>query len=287
MSVNFTNYSVRPYNGSLQARSVGICTPSKYPPRVVPVILDWTKYPTGGVEVNLTGAGVLDPLDFIRSVVVDNLGQSSSIELFFPDTQFTLAVSGGSILSGFAFTFQQSVLIFNTGTPLQGKTTVYLCNFLVDTYEQNTIPKSLSLWLTSSTGPGQQSFSAPALGSQKTTTTFSLGTILSPQLLFGGARVSGRIIVTQMFVKITGNYAPFPGQVGMIVEIIDNLGVRVSVWQWYSPNDMSIFPMLMVGEERNIQMALDATKAYSIQNKSNALPGFCEFTYFWDWVDGI
>src|ERR1700723_2806495 len=127
MSVKFVNYTVVPYAGTLSGLNVGICTPSSYVPRVVPIVIDWSKYPSGGVQVNLNAQGILNPIDFIRSVVIDNLQQGSSIEIQFPDTNFTIVCPGNDILSAFAFKFQLNVLIFNTGSPLVNTTTVYLC----------------------------------------------------------------------------------------------------------------------------------------------------------------
>ena len=285
MSVKFVNYTVVPYAGTLSGLNVGICTPSSYVPRVVPIVIDWSKYPSGGVQVNLNAQGILNPIDFIRSVVIDNLQQGSSIEIQFPDTNFTIVCPGNDILSAFAFTFQLNVLIFNTGSPLVNTTTVYLCNFLVDTYLQSSIQEIVSLGAVTSTALGNQSFAAPALGTQKSVITFPLSTVNVPNLLFGGARLSGSIFITSTHVKILGNYSPNPGPLAMIIQISNNLAQQVAVWQFYSPNDMSIFPMLIIGDEQNTQSILPATNAYTIQNIGNAAPGFCEYTTFWDWVD--
>ena len=283
MSVKFVNFTVVPYAGALAGQAVGICTPSSYNPRVVPVVIDWSKYPGGGVSVNLS-AGVLQPLDFIRSVVIDNLGQQASIEINFPDTNFTMACNSGALLSGYALTFQLSALIFNTASVPTGFTTIYFCNFLVDTYNQSTVPITAVLEAITSTGPGNANFSTPALGSQLSIITQALTPTGINQILFGGARLSGTIVVTNMSVKVLGCYSPGNSPLAMVIEIDDNLATNWARWQFYAPNDMSIFPLLSIGDQSDIQLRLPATRQFSLVNVLNATPGFMQLTIFWDWL---
>lgn len=81
MSNNFINFTAVPFSGSgnLQGRDVGICTPSTYNPRVVPIEIDWLLYPTAAVLVDLTAGGVAPPIDRIRSVIIDNEGQVGAV----------------------------------------------------------------------------------------------------------------------------------------------------------------------------------------------------------------
>jgi hypothetical protein len=278
----FTNFTAAPYTGNISGQAVGICRPSKYDATVVPIVIDWADYPGGGVSINIQSQQVLTPIDFIRSLVIDNLGQRSDVEVYFPDTGFTVACAGNHILSAFAFTYQLTALIFNTTSNPVGSTTVYFCNFLVDTYDQTPIQSTETLFAASSPANGTQYYAAPALGTFRSYLNVPMSPRLTPFNIMASPRASGKFVLTQIECTLIGVYSPTAQAQVFAVQIIDNFSNIQARWQGYVMNDLGNGYLKV--ENAQTQVTLDATRAYFLENAGASLPGSFEFYFSWDWI---
>lgn len=285
MSQNFAGYTSRPFIGPLVGQDVGICTPSKYNPRVVKCIIDWSKYPKGCCEIDLRG-GIVNPIDFIRSVVVDNVSRLSTGTLFFPDTQFIIEYQPDAVISGFALTFQLRCLVFNSRPTETGFTTIFFANFLVDSYSQIAQPNSVDLWqVTSDPVFGQAIYHAPVLGSQNQQILISLSDTVSQTNIMQSPNSQGKYYITGMEAYAFGSYSDALAPKEMKVVIKDLTAGTVPYYlEWIAPNDPSIVSRqnLIINTMKFIP--LDSLHIYVMQNLNNTTGGFVIWTIYYDWI---
>jgi hypothetical protein len=153
MSQNFAGIATQPYIGQLytlpiQAASVGgVC---------VPLYFQWAAYGAGddqqsvSVPINLatgvqsSGSGV-KPLDYIRSVYIDNTGNPTPVFVQFADTNFTISAAPYSTGWYPVFTNAQQFLVVATGltTANVGSVRVYVTNVRTAPYTDPSLTSVL------------------------------------------------------------------------------------------------------------------------------------------------
>lgn len=84
----------------LSSLNIALCVPTRVRAdigaKAVPIVIDWSRYGVGtlmprlGVDINLTAQQTERPLDYIRSVYIDNSFSDFPVFVQFPDTKFTV-----------------------------------------------------------------------------------------------------------------------------------------------------------------------------------------------------
>lgn len=94
-------------------------------------------------------------------------------------------------------------------------------------------------------------------------------------------------MLTSYNMNIIGCYSDGISPRAVVIEILNNLGQAIEIVQFYAPNEINDFYYRKnILDQSSKQISLDATRTYTIQNIGAALPGLCEFRYYWDWIAG-
>jgi len=138
MSLNFIQVPAADWIGQVSGQATNLCAPMASAPRIVPIKIDWSLYPTitnidFGVRLNMEGTNVVNELDRIVSVYIDNLGSPTPMYVWFPDTGFTAVAGPGAAGWMPVITNQRKASVYGLGF-VSGRipvTTVHFCNFFV------------------------------------------------------------------------------------------------------------------------------------------------------------
>lgn len=124
MSINFSSFDQQSYIGQpiSQPISLGANLLKPTPPQLVRLSIPWASYGASslnqqiGVSANLFAQGqTTSPLDFIRSVFIDNTFVSVPVYVQFPDTLATYLCPAYGQAMHPVFTYQQQFTIFGDG----------------------------------------------------------------------------------------------------------------------------------------------------------------------------
>lgn len=109
---------------SIPAAPISLCKASSVPPRACFVEINWSKYPTGNVSIDLLGITAGQRIDIIKSVYIDNLGINIPVTVFFPDTQHEVVCGANATLSEDVLTgnLQAQIILGNTSISLSSLT---------------------------------------------------------------------------------------------------------------------------------------------------------------------
>jgi hypothetical protein len=108
--------------------------------QVVPIAINWSYYPTGGVSINFVGGNSGQPglLDKILMVYINNAQSSDAVTVYFPDTGMFVTADAGSVGYYPVFTnlFVASVFLGTTGSGITqvDQTQIFFCNFAVPAF---------------------------------------------------------------------------------------------------------------------------------------------------------
>jgi len=282
MAQNFINYTSAPYAGALVANNVGICTPSKFPPRTVVATIDWSKYPTGCVEIDLNAnASVLQSFDFIRSIQIDNTKVRNSVQILFPDTNNDVSCPNDTIVSSYVLTLQMRALVFGVVNG-SGLTRIFFNNFIVDTFTQENLPFSVMLGEQTSNANGDTNYNTVTLGRQFTSYLLALNTNIPIANLFGSPILGRNIVFTNIQARAIGCYTDKTTPQPMEAILFSN-AVPINVWRWYAPNDMSLLSGIEITPKHSIQEALNiSSQNLSLKNNLNLTSGFLQVDFHYD-----
>lgn len=119
MAINFIPPAVQKYIGTPYGVPIGLCTPLKSAPAVVPLTIDWSLYQAASnnpvaIEVDLTAnKNPVNSLDTIRSIYIDNSFSFTPIYVIFPDTGFTVICPANSIVMSPVFNnLNQKIIVY-------------------------------------------------------------------------------------------------------------------------------------------------------------------------------
>ena len=283
MSFPFNNYTPTPFNGSPTGLPVGVCMPSTFPPKTVAIVIDWTKYPTNCVLVDMNASGIINPLDKIRSVIVDNLTNYASVIVNFPDIGFNIVTAPDSNVSGVALTNQLKFFVFRSAnassiTAGSMQTTIFVCNFLVDTYSQENISQSVTLG--ASTGLG--TYAPFALGDLHAFQVVLMSTTAPTYVMFGSPQLNKQFRITKIQMRALGLYSEGFSQQAAAIGLCRNTTTDiVFVGQMIVPNNLNVQPNYLIFDSGDIQTPLDGGNTYFLKNLGNTMAGQVQVDIWW------
>lgn len=169
-----------PYTLPVSVRNSRFSGERKLPPTCAATIWQWAQYGASTVVPNVAGTINLQAqipgvtlIDQIRSVRIDNLGNSAPVYVQFPDTLYTIVAPPNTVVWERAETAGLQAVVAGEGftNANVGVTAVYFCNYEVPPFIDYQFPTAQQLWLASSTitrGTSiyNQNFGTPALGDQ-------------------------------------------------------------------------------------------------------------------------
>lgn len=291
MAQNFTNFTPAPFRGQVNSQNVGICTPSKYPPKTVVMEINWSQYPTGCISIDLaSNRGVIDSLDFIRSIVVDNTGRNVPVQVVFPDTKYDVSCPADCTVTQPIETFQLKVLIFSISNLFGlGITRIFFNNFLMDSSQQYNNTSTINFWQSSDNlinSPINQRYTAPALGSIFMQYLVDLSSVAPSPPLFGSPLLtpaSMRLIITNVQCTLLAVYTDGNTALGGNVTLFSG-ATGIYVWNFTIPNDLSIYSGApSIYPRTAIQESIIMSNPITIRNTGATIPrGFVQLDFQFD-----
>lgn len=235
MSRNFTLIPAQQLTFRPQSFPASLLNPASIKPAAVFVQIGWASYgggsakPDVNVLVNVSVGGPRQPIDIIRSVKIDNLGNPNPVYVYFTDTADTIVAPPNTIVWEPVVTNQKvaNVICLGMTDGATGNSTIYFTNFMISPYVDREVDQALSLYRgstviqrTNSLLPG---FGVPALGDQ---TAFSdifaqdpatlppvANTILGPATgwyyitsMFISCRIGVAALASAGFVVVNGKF---------------------------------------------------------------------------------
>ncbi len=186
MSLTLPTVSVTPLRIPIRNTPASLYNKGYVPPRSLMASFNWaTDYgasaatPDVNVLVNVQAGGAQEPIDYIRSVKIDNTGNSFPVYVYFLDTTDTIVAPPDTIVWEPVVTNGKvaNVILQGATTAGLGNTKVYFCNFFVPPYIDPAVNRVVPQYLGSPTiqrsnilTPG---FGPPALGDQVINIDFS------------------------------------------------------------------------------------------------------------------
>lgn len=164
MALKYTNYVATPWAGPLVAKQIGLCQVSNTAPAVVMVDIDWSKYTSGFVQIDLLTQSPGQRIDVIKSVYVDNIGMVLPITVLFPDTQCEItcqanATGGQAVLTG---NLQANIILGTTSISLSNlkaaTTRIYFSNVDLHPYLNSQTPGAIAFYEASNSPGTAQAF---------------------------------------------------------------------------------------------------------------------------------
>lgn len=215
---SFLGIQAFPYQGKLIRQPLQLGGLSKWPPCVVPIIIDWNvpwnaagNPANVGVLLNLLTGAVSQPLDLIKSVYIDNTNSSVPIYVRFPSTGMTIVAAPNTDGWYPAITQDLNVQVFAEGLTAGSipTTGIWFTNVLIDAYSDPEINQAVALWLASAsisrgTTILNTNFGAPALGDQTINFMDPTGGVtgILHDNIWGTPLASGFIYLTHCFVTV-------------------------------------------------------------------------------------
>lgn len=217
MSLSLPTVAIEPLRIPIRNTPASLYNPGYVPPRSLLAQFNWaTDYGAGSAKpdvnvlVNVQAGGAQQPIDFIRSVKIDNLGNSFPVYVYFLDTTDTIVAPPDTIVWEPVVTNSRvaNVILQGAQTAGLGNTKVYFCNFFVPPYVDPAVNRVVPQWIGSPTiqrsnilTPG---FGPPALGDQTESHlgTMGGGTGVFVNNLFGSPYSTGFIYLTHISVKV-------------------------------------------------------------------------------------
>lgn len=196
MSISLPTVAITPLRTPVRNMAAALLNPAQVPPRSIMAAFDWvneyggsTSNPNVNVLVGMEAGGAQMPVDIIRSVKIDNLGNSFPVYVYFLDTTDTIVAPPNTIVWEPVVTNAKIANVICTGivNGVRATTKVYFCNFFVPPYVNPEQSQSAPLLIASPNGGGQ-------LGSgvnQLILTTQGAGYTAVPAVTIGAAPVGG------------------------------------------------------------------------------------------------
>lgn len=192
---------------------VGLLKAPAVAPRSLVATFNWktdygagTNKPNVNVLVGMQGGGAQLPIDQIRSVKIDNLGNDFPVYVFFLDSTDTIVAPPNTVVWEPVVTNQAlaNVVMLGATDAGLGQTRVYFCNIVVPPYVDAEIDQAVALWKASaSISKGtilqNMNYGVPCLGDQ----TFDDSIILNN----GGSGTINFPIPATGFIYFNGFYA--------------------------------------------------------------------------------
>lgn len=244
MAIDLSKYTPAPYQGRLLAKPVGLCLASKGRPQTVVLTIDWSLYPGHVVSINLqAGAGqqVVDPLDFIRSMYVDNQGVRSAVAVMFTDTAFEVFCEPDAAIAAPVITFQKTLVVLGGFSANAGTTRIYLNNFPLAPFESKPIGEVLAA-AYSSTLPGQGAAIVGYGAGDSTKEIISVCTVLTNVIVLPAVvTTTGFYIINNLDFSVVGNYSDSLTPIAMQYQLKQGALPALYQWSWYARNDIEDF----------------------------------------------
>lgn len=180
MSIVLPTVATRPLVVKPRKVAAALLNPASIPPTSIMVPFNWaseygagTAVPNVNVLVNVTEGGAQIPIDQIRSVKIDNLGNPAPVYVYFLDTTDTIVAPANTIVWEPVVTNAKIANVILQGASDGagvGQTKVYFCNFFVPPYVNAEINQAVALYKGSPsiqrTNTLQPGYGPPALGDQ-------------------------------------------------------------------------------------------------------------------------
>lgn len=280
--------------GAPQGLPASVCKPSKYPPTVVPVVIDWASYgasfarPNVGVILDTILAGSRQQLDQIASVVIDNTGVPVPVYVQFLDTLDIAICPPFSKVVQQVQTNQLNANIYGLGftdlTP--GRTKIQFCNVVLPPIVEPEIQTVFPQWISSPniarSNALTSGFYAPALGDQTVQTRLSAAAAGSSTIL-NSVTGGGFYIVTSVVVQLF-NPIGFAGfQQEMDFGIFSTSGD--ALYRWHAgaraTGDAFVSGVVPIYSVGGLQLKLSADVGWQLSNFNNIGAGTidCYLTY--------
>jgi hypothetical protein len=217
---SFAGIATLPFQPAVIGVPLDLATPSKYPPTVVPISVNWLvpwqqagNPASVGVLLNLemgTG-GQRPPLDKIQSVYVDNYNSSVPVYVVFPSTGFTITAPPGTSTWYPVITNNLVVEVFVIGLtagfiPTTG---IWFSNVIMQPYSDAEINQTIvqnlaSAAITRGSTIYNTNFGIPALGDQTAQYNGTANAAVLFNNLWGTPLASGFIYLTNVTFDVLG-----------------------------------------------------------------------------------
>lgn len=278
MSLRLPTASIVPLRIPIRNTPASLYNAGYVPPRSLMASFDWTidyaasaANPDINVLVNVQAGGAQEPIDYIRSVKIDNTGNSFPVYVYFLDTTDTIVAPPDTIVWEPVVTNGKvaNVILQGAGNAGLGQTKVYFCNFFVPPYIDPAVNRVVPQWLGSPTiqrsnilTPG---FGPPALGDQffSTPVLLSAGTGKNNSIpLWGCPYSAGFIYVTGIWFSLSNGFTNVANAVIPMFRIKEGSNILCEA-------DLPIADYHINGLNSNnflaltgLQLRLDATKSW-------------------------
>lgn len=254
MSTDFPNINIDQLVRPIRNTPSSLLNRAYVPPRSLVAFLDWaadygagTAKPNVNVLVNVQAGGAQAPIDFIRSVKIDNTGNAAPVYVEFLDTTDTIVAPPNTIVWEPVVTNSKVANVIMLGASgVVGKTRVYFCNFFVPPYANPEVAQALALWrasqvITNGSNIFNTNFGVPSLGDNSILISKACvnGSASTP-LVFNASNTS-RIFITSMqaFLAVSNGTTPASNQAAKM--IISYGGSRPTVWQWSWVDSVTVY----------------------------------------------
>jgi hypothetical protein len=255
----------QPYAGLIPGITVGLCKPSNLSPRAAFVDIDWSKYTTGNVSIDLLTVSAGQQLDMIKAVFIDNIGMVLPVTIFFPDTQFEVTCQSNATESQNVLTgqLQCQVILGKTAISLSqltaATTRVWFLNVNAESFINPIVPQSVPVYEASNLPGTPQLFVSKPAGEQHGSFTYNFATgvmfdnvnnaAVSPSDLFSlytlPQAATSYMVITDVYVWKNGCYCDKKdvalGETASIVNmaLFRNPTPTASLMQWiFSVHDL-------------------------------------------------
>jgi len=186
---------------NIPATGISLCQPSNTAPRACFVEIDWSKYTTGNVAVDLLGVAAGLRIDLIKSVYIDNIGIYIPVSVYFPDTQMEAVCGADATLAQDVLTgqLQAQIILGQTSISLSSLsgavTRVWFLNVPALPFDNPAVPTAVPEYEASNLPGAPQVFIPKAAGEQRAAFQFDLTTKTATDFLNGG------VVTTNLFAN--------------------------------------------------------------------------------------
>lgn len=220
---------------------ISLLNVAKVAPRSILAQFNWvadygasTAKPNVNVLVSMQGGQAQLPIDAIRSVKIDNLGNPCPVYVYFLDTKDTIVAPPNTLVWEPVVTNSQiaNVILEGATDGTVGNTNVYFCNVVVPPFVNAEIAQAVALWKASATVSRggnilNTNYGTPALCDQSLETSIFLN---GPAVPIAWPLATGFVYINVMqavFLNTGGVAAPALFD----VRIAPGLGAT-PIWHW-------------------------------------------------------